>query len=391
MHLFMRRLNIQIINPLILRRAIVAAIVAAIVSVGCFTPIRAGAYTPPYAAMVVDVDTGRILYSRNATKKRLPASLTKMMTLYLAFENLANKRIKFSTLAPVSKRASRKPPSKIGLKAGRKISIGELLEALVVKSGNDAATALAEFLGRGNEKRFVAMMNQKARQLGMRRTKFGNPSGLPHRGQYTTARDMAILARKLYLNFPQYWWLFSTRKFTYNGVTHNNTNKLLRYFAGTNGIKTGYTARSGYNLAASVQRKGRHLIGIVLGGKTSQWRNDHMVFLMNKNFARISARKWPSRPDIHKAPWPVAKPVLLGKDILPPQKPQITSQTSQQQKNPSRGNKKLTSLAISPEPKPIWRDKPEIGVKISGVLPPLMPRFLQKDKGPADKQLLDRP
>jgi D-alanyl-D-alanine carboxypeptidase len=238
---------------------------------------------PPYAAIVMDANTGKILYEENADAKVHPASLTKMMTLFLLFESLERKKIKLTTPMKISKTAVNQMPSKLGLKAGRTIKVKDAMLAMITKSANDATFVLAERLG-GSSERFVQVMNAKARALGMKSTIFKNPSGLPNQYQITSARDMAILSRSLYKRFPHYYQYFKTRNFVYNGKLHKNHNHLLGKVSGVDGIKTGYVSASGFNLAASAKRKDIRLIAVVMGEKTGIARDKKMAELLNKGF-----------------------------------------------------------------------------------------------------------
>jgi D-alanyl-D-alanine carboxypeptidase len=237
-----------------------------------------------YASIVVDAGNGEILYRANADDPKYPASLTKMMTLYLTFEALQKKRIKLGQYFPVSRKAASQPPTKLGLKAGRKIRTEHAILALITKSANDAAMVLAEGIG-GSETRFANLMNQKARKLGMMRTTFRNPSGLPDPDQVTTARDMATLANALIRDYPKYYPYFSRASFTYQGIEHPNHNRLKDIYQGMDGLKTGYIRASGFNLAASAMRGDRRLIAVVMGGDTPGWRDEHMAELMDLGFA----------------------------------------------------------------------------------------------------------
>lgn len=241
-----------------------------------------------HAAIVVDGGNGRVLHAANADLPRYPASLTKMMTLYLLFEALESGRISPSTQIPVSANAAKRPPTKIGFKPGESIDVDSAIKALVVKSANDVATAVAEYLG-GTEARFAQMMTAKARQLGMHSTEFRNASGLPDAEQVTTARDMAKLSMALRNRFPQYYPYFSARKFTYRGRVINGHNDLLAQ-PGVDGIKTGYTRASGFNIATSFTRRGgERLVAVVMGEPTSKVRNAHMAALLER-FAAADAR-----------------------------------------------------------------------------------------------------
>ncbi|MDH3593413.1 MAG: D-alanyl-D-alanine carboxypeptidase [Rhodospirillales bacterium] len=237
-----------------------------------------------YASIVIDAGTGDVLHEVNANTRNYPASLTKMMTLYLAFEALQSGRLEAKQALNVSWRAARMPASRLGLKRGQTISVENAILALVTKSANDAAVVLAEALA-GSEGGFARRMTKKAAALGMTRTRFRNASGLHDRRQLSTARDMAMLARALIVDFPQFYRYFSAKSFRYKGRTYRNHNKLLKSYSGTDGLKTGYTRASGYNLATSTVRNGRRLIAVVFGGKTARARDRHMASLLDKGFA----------------------------------------------------------------------------------------------------------
>lgn len=241
-----------------------------------------------YASIVIDFETGQILHQTNADTRNYPASLVKMMTLYLTFEALEAGNLALDQELPVSRRAAGMPPSRLGLKAGQSIEVQDAILALLTKSANDVAVVMAEALGT-KETRFAKLMTKKARQLGMKRTSFRNASGLPNRHQLSTARDMATLARALIRDFPQYYELFSTSKFTYKGRTYRNHNKLLSRYEGADGLKTGYTRASGFNLAASAVRNGRRLIAVVFGGKTPRSRDRHISKLLDRGFVRVAS------------------------------------------------------------------------------------------------------
>ena len=247
----------------------------------------AEAATAKYSAIVVDVNSGKTMFSASADAPRYPASLTKMMTLYLLFEGLKSAKFTKSTRIPISSHAANQAPSKLGVKAGQSISVETAIFALVTKSANDAAAASGEFMG-GSEARFAQIMTAKARNLGMARTTFRNASGLPDPSQVTTARDMATLGIALRQNFPQYYGYFSTRSFTYGRSRMGNHNKLLGRVAGVDGIKTGYTRASGFNLVTSVKQGNRLVVAVVMGGKTGRARDQHMAALVNKYAPKAS-------------------------------------------------------------------------------------------------------
>lgn len=272
----------RIVNGSTAARAATALLVIAI-ALGA-----AGAAQARYASIVVDYDTGRVLHETNADTRNYPASLAKMMTLYLAFEALERGTLKLNQKLSVSRRAAGMPASKLGLKYREKITVKSAILALVTKSANDAAVVLAEKMG-GKETKFARLMTKKARELGMKRTSFRNASGLPNRRQLSTARDMSMLARALIRDFPKQYRYFSTKQFVYKGKKHRNHNRLLKSYSGTDGIKTGYIRASGFNLAASVKRNGRRIIAVVLGGKTPRSRDRHMAKLLDRGFAKLAS------------------------------------------------------------------------------------------------------
>ncbi|CAN7421607.1 D-alanyl-D-alanine carboxypeptidase [Pararhizobium sp. LjRoot235] len=242
-----------------------------------------------YAGIVVDAKTGKVLYSEDADSLRYPASLTKMMTLYLTFEALEAGKISKSTPVPFSKRASAEPPSKLGVRAGQSITVEQAILALVTRSANDASTALGELLG-GSEERFGRIMTNKARALGMTRTTYRNANGLPNTAQMTTARDQARLGIALRQHFPQYYPYFSTRSFRFGKQTIGNHNRLLGNVRGVDGIKTGYTRAAGFNLVTSAQADGRSIVGVVLGGRSGGARDTQMRALVAKYLPAASRR-----------------------------------------------------------------------------------------------------
>ena len=270
------------IFSLIRRGLLSLMLVAALVVVPATSPAVAQENTR-YAAIVVDAESGEVLFARHADSRRYPASITKVMTLYLTFEALTEGRVKLDDVITVSPRAASQPPSKLGLAAGQTITLDNAMRATAVRSANDMAMAIAEHVG-GSQDRFAAQMTLKARELGMTNTRYVNPNGLPDARQVTTARDLAILARAVMRDYPQYYRYFGLHDWAYNGRDYRNTNGLLRSGDGYDGMKTGYTNASGYNLAASAVRDGRRLITIVLGGRTTASRNAHVAALMDTGF-----------------------------------------------------------------------------------------------------------
>ena len=257
----------------------------------------ASAAAPKYAAIVINGDTGRVLHSRQADSRRYPASLTKIMTLYMVFERLRDGKMSLSTRLKVSRRAARQPPSKLGLAVGDTITVEQAIKALVTKSANDVAATVAENIS-GSELSFAKAMTRRARSLGMTRTNFRNASGLPNRRQISTARDMATLAIAIQRDFPRYYKYFKTRSFRFRGRVYRNHNRLLGRYEGTTGIKTGYIGASGFNLVASVNRSGRHLIGVVFGGRTGRSRDRQMVRLLDKGFKRLPVVMAAAKPPL---------------------------------------------------------------------------------------------
>ena len=246
----------------------------------------------PMAAFVVDGHTGKVLYSRRADSRRYPASLTKIMTLYVLFEEMRKGRINKHTRMRFSRRASAQAPSKLGLKPGQTIRAVNAIKALVTKSANDVAVAVAEHVS-GSEYRFAQRMTRTARRLGMRNTIFRNANGLPNSGQITTARDMVTLAQAIRRDFPEYFHYFKIKNFRYGRRTYRNHNRLLGRYAGMEGIKTGYTRASGFNLTTSVKRGRKHIFATVLGGDSARKRDNYMRYVLDRSFRKATA--WSSR------------------------------------------------------------------------------------------------
>jgi len=236
---------------------------------------------------VVNMDTGQILHDRNGDAPRYPASLTKVMTLYLVFEALDAGKLDLSDRMKVSRAASRAQPSKLGLKEGATIKVDDAIRALVTKSANDVAIVIAEKLG-GTEAKFVTQMNAKAKELGMLSTTFRNSSGLPDSKQLTTARDMSKLGEAIYMDHRDRYSYFSLPSFTWNNRKHLNHNELLKRVAGVDGIKTGFTNASGYNLMASAERDGQRVLAIMMGGKTGRARDNHVADLIEAAFLDLN-------------------------------------------------------------------------------------------------------
>ncbi|MEK6686736.1 MAG: D-alanyl-D-alanine carboxypeptidase family protein [Pseudomonadota bacterium] len=238
---------------------------------------------PRYASIVIDVDTNKVLHESNADASRYPASLTKMMTLYMLFEAIEQRKMTLDTPMRVSAYAASKPSTNINLRSGEAISVREAIPALIVRSANDVAAVVAEALG-DSEANFGRMMTDKARKLGMRSTTFRNASGLPNNEQKTTARDMAILSTRLMKDFPRYYHYFSTQSFSYKGATYNSHNRMVRNTHGVDGLKTGFIQASGFNVATSAKRGNRRVVAVVMGGQTAASRDQHMAQLLDRSF-----------------------------------------------------------------------------------------------------------
>jgi len=238
-----------------------------------------------FAAITVDARTGKILFDSDSNGMRHPASLTKMMTLYIVFQELKAKRIKLSTPLRVSARTANMPPSKLGLRKGETITVEQAIKALVIKSANDVAATIGENLG-GSESAFAARMTRTARAIGMSRTTYKNASGLPNPGQVTTAKDQATLGLRLMRDFPQYYPYFRSTQFAWKGRVIRTHNRLLARFPGTDGIKTGYINASGYNLVSSTRRGDKRLVGVVLGGRSGATRDAYMMSMLTKAFGK---------------------------------------------------------------------------------------------------------
>jgi D-alanyl-D-alanine carboxypeptidase len=247
-------------------------------------------YRPPYAAIVVDANSDQVLHEVSPDAPRHPASLTKIMTLYLLFEQIEAGKLKLDTPLQISAHAALQTPTKLGLKANQTISVEDAIKGLVTKSANDAAAVVGESIG-GTEGEFARLMTEKARALGMANTTYVNASGLPAEEQITTARDQAILGRAIQDRFPVFYRYFSTPSFRYRGVDMRNHNSLLGQVKGVDGIKTGYTEASGYNLVSSVRRDERHIIGVVLGGTSNAARDTRMRQLIEEHIAHASTRR----------------------------------------------------------------------------------------------------
>lgn len=269
-----------------------------------------------YASLVIDADTGVVLHQENAGNKRYPASLTKMMTLYLTFQALERGKLKLGQRVRASSRAVGQPPSKLGLGKGESITVKDAIEALVIKSANDVAVVLAEAIG-GTEWQFAMMMNRMAKRLGMNNTNFRNASGLHHYKQYSNAYDIARLAVALRRDYPQYYHFFKRTKFSYKGRTYTTHNRVTQRYPGADGLKTGYIRASGFNLATSVNRGGQRIVGVVLGGRSSRTRDQHMTVLLNRAYTKLAqSRNSSQRINVAAVPIPKAKPGTVYSSVV---------------------------------------------------------------------------
>lgn len=252
---------------------------------GAFLLLMGGSASARYAAIVIDADSGRIVHEVEATQRWYPASLTKVMTIYMTFAAIEAGRLQLHDTLSVSAHAARQPTSKLGLRQGQTISVENAIMAVTTRSANDAAVVLAERLG-GSESQFAAMMTRQAQSMGMYNSAFQNASGLPDEGQISSARDLALLSAALIRDFPQYYRYFSATEFAYKGRVLPNTNKILKTYPDADGLKTGFTCGSGYNLIASARRGGRRLIGVLLGAHSSAERFRQMANLLDLGFEK---------------------------------------------------------------------------------------------------------
>ncbi|MFO1149115.1 MAG: D-alanyl-D-alanine carboxypeptidase [Alsobacter sp.] len=333
------------------------AVVASVVVASVSTPAEArrrhhhssgGGYNPPYAAMVVDAKTGRTLYAQNEDALRHPASVTKVMTLYLLFEQLERGKLRLDSELTISAHAARQAPSKLGLDPGETIEVEDAIKAVVTKSANDIAVAIAENIA-GSESAFAEQMTRKARQIGMSRTTYVNASGLPDTRQVTTARDLVTLGRAIQDRFPKYYAYFSTHSFAYNGAVHRNHNRLLGRVEGMDGIKTGYTRMSGFNLLTSVRTDNRHVVAVVLGGRSAASRDRQMADLIDTYTDRAYAGSRTAPPvgesakvAAEDAEAPVQK--VAAEKAEKPGKPQKLALAEE--------DTTTTTAAVAPAPKP---------------------------------------
>ena len=341
------------IAQFVLRAGVVLTVLGGLFS-GFLSSAAAATYAPPYSELVVDARTGKVLRAVNADQPRHPASITKVMTLYLLFEQLDAGKMSLSTPIKISEWAARQAPSKLGLAPGETLSVDEAIKAIVTRSANDIAVAVAEAIG-GTEKNFAAMMTQKAKSIGMTRTVYANASGLPNTRQITTARDLVVLGRSIQSRFPRYFQYFSLRSFDYDGATIANHNKLLGRIDGVDGIKTGYTAKSGFNLLTSVHADGRSLLAVILGGRSANIRDRRMAELVDSYIetASTESAKVPSKTakSIAPAPMPidVERPNSDNEDVA--ENPTASLST------PAKQNQNETKLVWKPGAAPVSSGK----------------------------------
>jgi D-alanyl-D-alanine carboxypeptidase len=293
---------------------------------------RGPAYSPPYASIVVDAKTGKVMQGTNPDALRHPASVTKVMTLYMLFEQLERGRFSLESEFRMTSRCAAMAPSKLGLRAGETIAVEDAIKAVVTKSANDVACAIGENIA-GSEDAFGDMMTQRARSIGMRSSNFENASGLPNPRQVTTARDLATLGRVIQERFPRYYGYFGTRVFSYDGYAYRNHNRLLGRVEGVDGIKTGYTRASGFNLLTSAKSDGRHIITVVLGGRSGRARDAQVAALVDAYLPRAYAGARLTRPVdvasneddggnvVRPKAQVAAQPLAIA--ALPPQRPRV--------------------------------------------------------------------
>ena len=311
-----------------------------------------GGHAAPYAAIVIDARSGETLYETNADARLHPASLTKMLTLYIAFDAIRRGEVSLDTMVTVSKNAASKPPSRLGLKAGQRIALRYLIRAAAVKSANDAASAIGDHLS-GNESRWSARMNQTAKALGMRNSTFKNANGLTASGHLSTARDMNTLGRRLFYDFPEYYNIFSRRQTDAGMSKVRNTNsRFLDAYKGADGIKTGYTSAAGFNLTASAERGSKRIIATVFGGKSTAHRNAKMAELMDLGFGNAKNNVAVRKPSPANLP---------GADLEVSDAGTDGTQGNGSGRSAGKTIRLVTSLKTSPRPRsrPVSADKVE--------------------------------
>jgi D-alanyl-D-alanine carboxypeptidase len=271
-----------------------------------------------HAVLVYDADRGRVLHEENGYAQRYPASLTKMMTLYMLFEQMRAGRVTLQTPMKISALAASQPQTNISLRRGEVLTVEQAIKALVVRSANDAAVVVAEHIG-GSVPQFAKLATEKARRLGMTGTRFKNPHGLPDNGQVTTAKDMALLGAALRRDFPQYFGYFTTKQFIYKGRRYGSHNRVIGRLQGVDGIKTGYINASGFNLVSSFKHDGFNIVAVVMGGNTAAERDNRMVALLKKTHIQLAEERRGGRAadfQVAFAPTPVFKPVAGSANVM---------------------------------------------------------------------------
>src|SRR5262245_60619375 len=336
-------------------------------------------YSPAYASIVVDGNSGAVLQSTNPDATRHPASLTKIMTLYLLFERLEAGKMKLDTEMDVSERASDQAPTKLGLKPGQKLKVEDAIKGLVTRSANDAAVVIAEAIA-GDEDEFARVMTRKARALGMTKTVYRNASGLPNDEQITTARDQATLGRAIQDRFPRYYRYFGTTTFVYKGNAIRNHNRLLGSVEGVDGIKTGYTHASGFNLVSSMRRGNRHLVGVVLGGRSGGSRDATMRSLLAENLEKAATKRTvaaitergPGEANVEVAEAETAKPAMVQVQgaVQVAAEPSLDAMPTTRSVASAKPSLMAAAAAALPpaQPKPEVQTKPEPAPLTSGVI-----------------------
>jgi D-alanyl-D-alanine carboxypeptidase len=336
-------------------------------------------YSPAYASIIVDGNSGAVLQSTNPDASRHPASLTKIMTLYLLFERLEAGKMKLDTEMDVSEHASDQAPTKLGLKPGQKLKVEDAIKGLVTRSANDAAVVIAEAIA-GDEDEFARQMTRKARALGMTKTVYRNASGLPNDDQITTARDQATLGRAIQDRFPRYYRYFGTTTFVYKGNAIRNHNRLLGSVEGVDGIKTGYTHASGFNLVSSMRRGNRHLVGVVLGGRSGGSRDATMRSLLAENLEKAATKRTvvaitergPGEANVEVAEAETAKPAMVQVQgaVQVVAEPSLEAMPTTRSVAPAKPSLMAAAAAAlpPPQPKPELQAKPEPAPLTSGVI-----------------------
>jgi D-alanyl-D-alanine carboxypeptidase len=336
-------------------------------------------YSPAFASIIVDGNSGAVLQSTNPDATRHPASLTKIMTLYLLFERLEAGKMKLDTEMDVSEHASDQAPTKLGLKPGQKLKVEDAIKGLVTRSANDAAVVIAEAIA-GDEDEFAKLMTRKARALGMTKTTYRNASGLPNDEQISTARDQATLGRAIQDRFPRYYRYFGTTTFVYKGNAIRNHNRLLGSVEGVDGIKTGYTRASGFNLVSSMRRGNRHLVGVVLGGRSGGSRDATMRSLLAENLEKAAtkrtvatiAERGPGEANVEVAEAETAKPAMVQVQgaVQVVAEPSLEAMQTTRSVAPAKPSLMAAAAAALPpaQPKPEVQARPEPAPLTSGVI-----------------------